>query len=370
MTSLEREILFIAMAVGAACALPGTFLVLRHMSMLADAISHTVLLGIVLAFFVVEQYGHPLLVAGASAVGILTVVLIELLNRTRLVKEDAAIGIIFPALFSLGVLLISLFAHQAHLDEHTVFQGDLVYSVFERLQVFGIMLGSATLWKMLGILALNAFLVVLFYKELKISTFDPALAAALGFNPTLIHYALVSMTSVTAVGAFDAVGSILVIGFMIVPPVTAYLLTDDLSWMTGLSAGIGIGGAVLGFFGATLVDASVGGTMTLALGLIFLLVLLGAPRRGIVAGILIRRRQRIEFAVRMLAIHLFQHRDQGARAEEHHIAHLQAHLGWPESFGARIVRQAQAQGYITLQEEAWMQLTDQGRIHAQQALVS
>ncbi len=371
MSSLEREILLTAIAVSAACALPGTFLVLRRLSMLTDAISHTVLLGIVLAFFVVEQYGHPLLVAGASLMGVITVFLIELLKRTRLIKEDAAIGVTFPALFSLGVLLISLFARNVHLDEHTVFQGDLVYSVFERLEVFGrFALGPLTLWKMLGILSLNALLIALFYKELKLSTFDPALALTLGFNPVLIHYGLITMTSVTAVGAFDSVGSILVIGFMIAPPVTAYLLADSLGLMIGLSVGIGILGAILGFVTAMLVDASIGGAMSLALGFLFGVVFIVAPRKGLLAVMLRRRRHRRDFAVRMLVVHLLQHQALQARSAEHRLDHLHEHLGWPTAFGQRIVRLALAQGLVTLDEAVWLSLTNRGEVYARNTIMA
>ncbi len=370
MSGLEWEILLTAIAVSTACALPGTFLVLRRMSMLTDAISHTVLLGIVLAFFVVEQYGHPLLVVGASVMGVITVFLIELLNRTGLIKEDAAIGITFPALFSLGVLLISLFARNAHLDEHTVFQGDLVYSVFERLELFGRTLGPLTLWKMLAILGLNALLMVLFYKELQLSTFDPALAMALGFNPVLIHYGLITMTSVTAVGAFDSVGSILVIGFMIVPPVTAYLLVDSLKLMIGLSVVIGILGAVLGFLTATQVDASIGGALSLALGIVFVIVLIAAPRKGLMAGFLRRRRHKRDFAVRMLVVHLLQHQTQMVRSEENRLDHLHEHLGWPTEFGQRIVRVALAQGLVTLEEAVWMSLTERGEAYARNTIMA
>lgn len=370
MSSLERDILFLAAVVSAACALPGVFLVLRHMSMLADAISHTVLLGIALAFFVVAQYGHPLLIVGASAVGVLTVAAIEALHRTRLLKMDAAIGVTFPALFSLGVLLIALFARDAHLDEHTVFQGDLAYSAFERLYVRGRNWGPLALWKMLGILGANALLIGLFYKELKLAAFDPDLAAALGFAPAALHYGLVGMTSVTAVGAFDAVGSILVIGFMIAPPVTAYLLTDSLTWMIGLAVGIGLASAGLGFWGAAWTDASIGGAMTLALGAVFLVVLLAAPRRGLIAGWLRRRRQKVEFAVRMLSIHLFQHRGAAASSDESRVDHMQLHLGWSERYGQRILRAAQTRGYVTVQDGTWMHLTDAGRQLAAGALAA
>ena len=164
MSSLEFEILATAMTVSAACAIPGAYLVLRQMSMVADAISHTVLLGIVLAFLVVPLYGHPLMVFGASVMGVVTVLGIDLLKRTGLVREDAAIGITFPALFSLGVLLISLLARDAHLDEHTVFQGDLVYSVFQRLELAGRGYGPMTLWKMAGIFLLNGALALRFWR--------------------------------------------------------------------------------------------------------------------------------------------------------------------------------------------------------------
>ncbi len=370
MSSLEFEILLIALVVGAACALPGCFLVLRRMSMLTDAISHTVLLGIVLAFLVVSQYDHPLLVFGAAGVGILTVVLIELLSRTRLIKEDAAIGITFPALFSLGVLLISLLARDAHLDEHTVFQGDLVYAVFERFRIGGLSLGPLALWKLAAILALNATLIILFFKELKISTFDPDLAFALGFAPALLHYGLVAMTSVTAVGAFDAVGSILVIGFMIVPPVTASLLTDSLSRMLWLAIGIGLLSASLGFWIATLVDASIGGAMTVAMAGIFGTALLAAPRKGLVAATVRRRRQRLSFSIRMLSIHLYQHLEAGPESDENRVDHLQVHLAWPVPFANRILRMSQEQGLVKIEDDTWMQLTEQGENLARSSLTA
>lgn len=370
MSALEAEILMTAVTVGAACALPGVFLVLRRLSMLTDAISHTILLGIVLAFLVVEQYGHPLLVIGASAVGVLTVFLIELVKRTGLVKEDAAIGITFPALFSLGVLLIALFARNAHLDEHMVFQGDLVYSVFERLEIAGVTLGPLTLWKMLGVLVLNLVLLLLFYRELKITTFDPALATSLGISASLVHYGLIAMTSFTAVGAFDSVGSILVIGFMIIPPVTARLLTDRLAWTISLSVVLGAVGAMLGFFLAAETEASIGGAMALVMGVLFLLALIGAPRKGIVAGWLRRRQQRTEFAVRMLVIHLWHHRDVGDRAEENRRDHLHAHLGWSVDFGERIVRLTRNRRLLELRDDAWMVLTERGREYARRILAA
>lgn len=367
MTQAQLEIQIIAAVVAAACALPGVFLVLRRTAMMSDAISHTVLLGIVVAFFLVEELGHPLLVVGATAVGVLTVSLTELLARTRLVKEDAAIGLVFPALFSIAVLLISVFARNVHLDTHVVFQGDLAFAPFDRFVLGGVDLMPRTLAVMLGILLLNLLFIGLFYKELKLSTFDAALAAALGFSPTLLHYALMTLVSVTAVGAFDAVGSILVVALMIVPPATAYLLTDRLSRMLALSVGIGVAGAVGGYWLSRTLDSTIGGSMVTVLGALFGLTLLLAPRRGLLALWQRRRRQKWEFAQTMLAIHLLNHENRPEEPAECRVDHLIYHMRWEPNFAARVVQQAQRRGLVA-RSGGDMRLTPDGRSHAQAAM--
>ena len=188
MTPEQIEIQLIASVVAGACALPGVFLVLRRMAMMSDAISHTVLLGIVLAFFVVDELGHPLLILGSAAVGVLTVSLPALLNKTGRVKEDADIGLVFPALFSIAVILISVFARNVHLDEHVVFQGELAFAPFDRIVWGNIDLGPRTLVVMSVVLLLNLAFIMVFYKELKLAAFHPALAATLGFDPSVIRY--------------------------------------------------------------------------------------------------------------------------------------------------------------------------------------
>jgi len=235
MSGFQIEIQLIALVTAIACALPGAFLVLRRMAMMSDAISHTVLLGIVVGFFIVEDLSSPWLIFGAAVVGVLTVSLVALLQRTRLVKEDAAIGLVFPALFSIAVILITRYAGSVHLDIDAVLIGEIAFAPFDRFAPFGTDIGPRGLYVMGGILLLNLTLINLFYKELKISTFDPGLAATLGFAPALIHYGLMSVVSVTVVGAFDIVGSILVVALMVAPPISAYLLTDHLPRMLGLS---------------------------------------------------------------------------------------------------------------------------------------
>ena len=368
MTQAQIEIQLIATVVAAACALPGVFLVLRRMAMMSDAISHTVLLGIVLAFFVVSEFGHPLLLIGATAVGVLTVSLTEALNNTRLVKEDAAIGLVFPALFSIAVILISVFARNVHLDAHVVFQGDLAFAPFDRAILFGLDIGPRTLVVMSVILFINLAFVALFYKELKLSTFDEGLATALGFKPGLIHYGLMTLVSVTAVGAFDAVGSILVIALMIVPPVTAYLLTDRLSKMLVLSVLIGIGGAISGYWLARFLNTNIGAAMVTMLGVAFGLTFLFAPQRGLVAIARRRQRQKWEFAQAALAIHLMNHESRPEAAEENRITHLSRHLRWEPGFAAEVVQRAQQRGLVN-RYNGYLALTDEGREVAREAIV-
>ncbi|MCB0293484.1 MAG: metal ABC transporter permease, partial [Calditrichaeota bacterium] len=135
MNSAQLEIQLIASIVAVACALPGVYLVLRRMAMMSDAISHTVLLGIVIAFFITKSITSPLLLIGAALMGVVTVSLVELLNRTKLVREDAAIGLVFPAIFSIAVILISRFAGDVHLDTDAVLLGELAFAPFNRLRL-------------------------------------------------------------------------------------------------------------------------------------------------------------------------------------------------------------------------------------------
>jgi manganese/zinc/iron transport system permease protein len=367
MSGAQLDIQIIAAVTAAACALPGVFLVLRRMAMMSDAISHSILLGIVIGFFVVESTTSPFLIFFAAAVGLLTVVLVESLQRTGLVREDAAIGIVFPLLFSIGVILISRYAGNVHLDLDAVLLGELAFAPFDRVQIGGWDLGPKGLWVMGTILVLNLALIVAFFKELKLATFDPALAASLGFAPALLHYGLMSAVSVTAVGAFDAVGSILVVALMIGPPAAAYLLTDDLKRMIGLSVLIGVVSSILGYWLAHWLDASIAGAMATTIGIVFLGVLLFAPARGLVAQVRRRGRQRVDFAQTMLAIHVMHHEGTTEALTENRVTGLNEHLPRDPRFTARIVELAQRHGLVT-EHAGILSITDAGRSRAQAAL--
>ena len=369
MSTPQLEIQAIAAVVAAACALPGVFLVLRRMALLSDAISHAILLGIVLAFFVVEDLTSPLLVLGAAVTGLVTVGLVELLKRTELVREDAAIGLVFPVLFSAGVILISRFADNVHLDTDAVLLGELAFAPFDRLVVGGYDLGPKALFVMGAILLLNALCIAVFYKELKLATFDAGLAVALGLSPGLVHYGLMTLVSITAVGAFDAVGSILVIALMIAPPATAYLLTDRLATMLGLSALTGVVAAISGYWLAHLLDASIAGSMATMTGVLFGLAFLLAPDRGLIAVARRRARQRWQFAQAMLAIHLMNHEGRPEAAAGNRGEHPADHLRWERSFAEKVVRQAERRELL-LQRDGALALTERGRELARRAVVT
>lgn len=368
MTLEQLEIQLIAVVVAAACALPGVFLVLRRMAMMSDAISHAILPGIVLAFFFTQDLNHPFLILAAAGTGLLTVVLVELIHHTRLVHEDTAIGLVFPVLFSLGVILIAQYAGSVHLDTDAVLLGELAFAPFDRLEVGGYDLGPRALWVMSAILVLGVAFVGLFYKELTLATFDPGLAASLGFAPAAMHYILMGLVSVTAVGAFDAVGSILVVALMIAPPAAAFLLVDRLPWMISLSLGIAAFDAVAGYWLAFAFDTSIAGAMASMAGITFLGAFLLAPGRGLVAIAMRMRRQRMDFAAKMLTIHLAHHEHTPEAARECRVDHLEEHLNWPHTHARRVVRYARNAGLIH-QAGDLLGLTPAGIRYAQQAVV-
>lgn len=367
--SITLEIQLVAVIVAVACALPGVFLVLRRMALMSDAISHTVLLGIVLGFFVTRDVTSPLLVFAAAGVGVLTVALVEVVRSTRLVAEDASIGIVFPALFSIAVILIGRFAGDVHLDTDAVLLGEIAFAPFRRFVVGGIDLGPRAAWLMGGILALNGLFLLAFYKEMKLSTFDPALAAALGLSPALLHYGFMAIVSITAVGAFDTVGSILVVALMIAPPAAAYLLTDRLPLVIAISAALGCVAALSGFWIAWWLDASIAGSMATMSGVLFGLAFLLAPGRGLVSRARERARQRVDFAQLMLTIHLLHHEGTPAAATETREEHLRQHLRWKPERAKAVVDRAVGQGLVTRQTDGSLGLTESGRARAREGML-
>ena len=356
------EILLIAIFTSAACALPGNFLVLRRMSMLTDAISHTVLLGIVLAFLAVGSLDSPFLIIGASLMGVLTVWLIELLYQSRLVASDSAIGLIFPLLFSIAVILVTRYAGNVHLDTDCILLGELAFAPFDRLIINGMDLGAKGLYTGGAVLVLSIAVISLFYKEIKLATFDPVLAGVLGFSPAVIHYGLMSLVSLVAVTSFQSIGSILVIAFMIIPAMTAALWTRTLSGRLVLSCLLGTAGAVLGIIGAIVSDSSLAGMMTAVLGVFFIVSLIFAPATGILAAFRQRKKQRFAFGRETLLQHLLFHAGTKEESRENALSTLSVHMKWPENFTRQVCRSLLKDGYIT-ERNGLLLPTEQGKAH-------
>lgn len=261
--------------VAISCGLLGSFLLLRQMAMVGDAISHAVLPGIVIAFlWSGSRESLPMLI-GAAALGVVATIIIEWLQRVGRVAADASIGLSYTTLFAIGIILISLFARQVDLDQDCVLYGEIAYVPLDLwLLDNGLSLGPRAVWILGGALALITAFIAIGYKGLQLTSFDPAYAASLGISTVFWHYALMGAVSVATVVSFESVGAILVVAFLIVPPATAYLLTDRLPVMLALSVLFGLLSAVLGYALAVAANGSVAGAMSVAAGIWFALALL------------------------------------------------------------------------------------------------
>ncbi len=272
-----------------ACALLGNFLVLRRLSMMGDAISHAVLPGLAVGFLLTGSRENIPMFVGAAVAGVLTALFTQSINRIGRVDESASMGVVFTSLFAVGLILIVQAADSVDLDPGCVLYGAIELTPLDTIKVAGLDIPRAAITGMVS-LGLNLAFVLLLYKELKISSFDPALATSAGFHADLIHYLLMIAVAATTVAAFESVGSILVIAMLIVPPAAAYLLTGRLGIMIVWSLVIAIlaaaGGHVAaitvpGWFGY--VDTTTAGGIGVVAGLLFAAVFLFAPRNGLVS---------------------------------------------------------------------------------------
>ncbi len=364
---MNEQLVIIAtgVLVSISCALLGAFLIARNMSMMSDAISHAILPGLAIAVLMTGERTTLHVVIGGVMTGVLTVTLVEILHRGRLLKEDSAIGVVFPALFSIGIILISQ-AGNVHIDTQHVLYGQIEYSPFDTLFWDSVNLGAKSLW-VLGILTIaNLAFIILLYKELKLSTFDAALASILGFAPVLVHYLLMIMVATTAVVAFESVGAILVVALFIVPAASAYLLTDRLSIMIGLSVTIGAISAVGGYFMATTLDVSIAGAMATTTGIGFGLTWLLAPKRGLLTQWSKRSRQRDEFAADLFMLHIAES-GQTRKIDQ---STIQERLGWSKDFTDRVTRYVTENKFVQIDGQ-YLMLNSKGMARlAAQGLLS
>lgn len=258
-----QRALLTSILVGGICGVLSCFVVLKRWSLLGDAVSHAVLPGVALAYLL----GWPLFV-GAFLTGLLTSVGISLIERNSRIKEDAAMGIMFTGSFALGIIMISQMATSTHLL-HILFGN-----------VLGVRMPALLLTASCSLMTL--FILLLYYKEFHLFSFDPVQAKNLGINTTLLHYGLMILLTMTIVASLETVGIILVVAMLITPGATAYLLARSLSSMMVMAASLGIFSAVVGLYMSFIYNVASGGSMVLVSTLLFLFFFLFSPRQGLV----------------------------------------------------------------------------------------
>ena len=295
---IDTWIVIIGALCAAGCAIPGTLLVLRRMSLMGDAISHTVLPGIAIAFLVTGSRDPTAMLIGAVIVGLLTAFLVQAIHSFGNVEVGASMGIVFTVLFAFGLVLMRQAVDHVDIDPDCVLYGSIELAWFDQAPGgYGIPRGAIVNGVML---VGNLIVMLLFYKEFKITSFDPALAKSQGVHPSFMHYMLMTMTAATAVAAFETVGSILVVAMFIVPPATAYLLTNRYGVMFILAIGLSIIAAALGHVAAITVPTwfgfsgtSTAGAMAVLTGCIFVCAWIASPSQGIVAKVWHRASMRL-----------------------------------------------------------------------------
>lgn len=275
-------IILTASLVGVSCGLVGSLLVLRRMAMMADAISHTVLLGIVTAFLITRELSGIHMLIGAIVAGLLTSILIQWLHSLG-VQQEASIGVVFTSLFAIGVVLIATKVGNAHLDVQHTLMGEITFIPWEKISLPWVGEVPEAVFILSIVLIVVLVAIIGFFKEWKLTSFDPALAASIGIPVVLLHYVFMALVSVTTVAAFDAVGAIMVVAMLITPAAAAYLWTDRLAIMMALSGLFGIIAAVAGYYMAVWLDTSISGSMAFSTGLVFMISFIASPKHGIVA---------------------------------------------------------------------------------------
>ena len=358
--AISYESYFVLLITAVACAVLSPFLVLRKLSMVSDAISHSVLLGIVIAFFIVKDVGSPFLIVGAATFGVITVFAVELLSGTGLVKNDDAVGIVFPMFFALAVVLITKFARNVHLDTDVVLMGEVIIAPLNRIEFMGIDLPKA--FVQMGILlVINLLFVIIFFKELKVTTFDRGFATLAGFSSAALFYALMTLSSFTAVTAFDAVGAILVVSFLITPGAAAYLISKDLKVMIAISVGYAVINSIIGYVFSLLMNVSMSGMTAAAAGVTFLLTFL-FNREGLITAIFIRLQKKSELKLGLFLNHIGNHSGKKEESEELGLGSIKNHLKWKQAEVDKIAGRLIKKGFIRIDiDKNIYDLTERGR---------
>ncbi len=370
---LDGWIIVAGILCSVAASLLGTFLVLRRMSLLGDAISHAVLPGLAAAFLISGSRNSVAMFIGAVIVGVLTALATQWIRNYGNVDEGASMGVVFTSLFALGLLMIVQAADHVDLDPSCVLYGAIEFTPLDQWNLFGFYVPRVVV--ILSVVCLlNLLFVVGFYKELKLSSFDPALATTSGFNSSVIHYALMTMIAITTVASFESVGNILVIAMMIVPAAAALILSERLWVVLVISVVIAIVASIMGHLSAVVVPAwfdyrstRTASMMAVSVGVIFLFVSLFAPKNGLVIRHIRNRALSIRILMEDIVAAIYRDTERGGKGLS--IPQLQEFLmssRWSLMLATWKQRRA---GNIAI-SDGYVSLTDKGTSLAKQLVRS
>ncbi len=325
-----------------ACCIIGNFLVLRNMSMTADALSHSVLLGIVIAYFFTRNLSSYWLLISATLIGVLTVVLVEFLANKAKFKKHDALGFVFPLFFSISIIIIARFFRNAPLSIDTVLMGNPIVAVFNTY--LGI---PKIVWVLFPILLLNLIFIIIYYKQLKVSSFDNEFAILKGIKTKFIFYILMTLCSVTIIASFEAVGAILVIAFIVIPPASAYLISKNLLMMIFLSLFFTLITTILGYNLSFIYNISISGTVAFLSFLILLIIILINPK-GIIYRLIERRATKKRLYDNILMVHLANHLNN---PNERSFDQIDKHLKWSKQQIRLRINKLIEEGYVIKNEK-------------------
>ena len=334
------------------CGVVGCYVILRRMAFLGDALAHAMLAGVTAGYLFMQmifgEEAHALaMLIGSLIAAFVTVTLIGIVSQVSRIKEDTAIGIMYTGIFAFGALLASYFSHRIHIDLYHFIIGSVLS------------ISDGELWLMGGVTAVVLALVILFFRQLQITSFDPVMAASLGISVLAYEYLLTFCTSLVVVAGVPLVGVILVVGLLVTPAASAYLISDRLSRMQWLAALFGVTSVFGGFYLSNWVGTiSTGPTIVFFSTVQFLAVLLVAPRYGILAN-WIRRRSAVSQEVLEDVLGCLRRADDNVMP----LATFQQHVEAPPGQVKRALNWLARQDYIS-EDGRQYSLTDAGRREA------
>ncbi|MBI1837659.1 MAG: metal ABC transporter permease [Flavobacteriia bacterium] len=266
--------LLTAATIGLSCAILGCFLVLRKVVMVGDAISHSVLPGIAIAYIVSANFNSSLLLIGAAIFGVITTLIIDFFHKKLKLQEDASIGITFTWLFALGVIIITLFTESnTDLDQDCVLFGELSSSFLDKIIMNDYLIGTRSFWMIFPVFLIIVIFVVRGFKGLLLISFNEEYAKSKGIHVSMWNLIFMSLVSITTVMSFESVGAVLVVGLLVIPPATAYILSNDLKKMIFIACGLTLLACILGFYFSILIDVSMSSMVIVTCGMLFFSVL-------------------------------------------------------------------------------------------------